>query len=152
VIAVLRPDSWSLPLFLHVLGATLLFGTSVTAALLGAAAWRRRRLSPTFSRLAFRATLFGVLPAWVLTRLAGQWILDREKHQIAGLDNKGWVGVGFAVTDAGVVVVLALLVLGHLSARRGGTGRSATAFPIVACLYLVALAVAWFAMSAKPGG
>jgi hypothetical protein len=151
-LAVLRPHSWNFPLFLHVLGATALFGTVLTAAILGIAAVRGRDLSPLFSRLAFRITLLGVVPTWILARVAGQWILNREKAQIPGLDNKGWVGTGFIVTDAGVLVIVALLVLGYLSARRGGKGGIATAFAVLAPVYLVALAVAWFAMSAKPGG
>ena len=150
-LAVLRPHRWDFPLFLHVLGSTVLFGATLTAAVLGVAAVRRHDLAPLFARLAFRTTLLGVVPAWILARVAGQWILDREKHQIPGLDNKGWVGVGFVVTDAGVVVIVALLVLGYLSARREGAGRLATAFAVLAPVYLVALGVAWFAMSAKPG-
>jgi membrane protein YqaA with SNARE-associated domain len=150
-LAILRPDSWKLPLFLHVFGATVLFGATLTAAILGIAAVRRRDQAPLLSRLAFRATLLGVLPAWILARFAGQWILNREKEQIPGLDNKGWVGVGFIVTDAGLVLIVALLVLGYLSARRGGSGRLTTAFAVLAPVYLVALGVAWFAMSAKPG-
>ena len=151
MIAVLRPDNWDLPLFLHVLGATALFGTTLTAAVLGIAAVRHRDLAPLFSRLAFRTTAFGIVPTWILARVAGQWILDREKGQIPGLDNKGWIDVGFAVTDAGVAVIVALLVLGYLSARRAGRGRLTTAFAVLAPIYLAALAVAWFAMSAKPG-
>jgi hypothetical protein len=151
IVAVLRPHGWNFPLFLHVLGATALFGTTLTAAILGIAALRGGDLAPLFSRLAFRTTLFGVVPGWILTRLAGGWILNREKTQIPGLGNKGWVGVGFLVTDFGLVVVVALLVLGYLSARRAGRGRLATAFAVLAPVYLVALAVAWFAMSAKPG-
>ena len=150
-VAVLRPDSWNLPLFLHVLGATVLFGATLTAAILGIAAVRRRDQAQLLSRLAFRTTLLGVLPAWILARFAGQWILNREKEQIPGLGNKGWVGVGFIVTDAGLALIVALLVLGFLSARRAGSGRLTTAFAVLAPVYLVALAVAWFAMSAKPG-
>jgi len=150
---ILRPDNWDLPLFVHVLGSTVLFGTVLTAALLSVAAVRSGagELAPLFSRLAFRTAVFGVIPAWVVARVAGQWILNRETDQIPGLDNKGWVSVGFSVGDAGPVVIVALLVLGFLGVRRGGSGRLITAFAVVATIYLVALAVAWFAMSAKPG-
>jgi hypothetical protein len=151
IVGVLRPDSWNFPLFLHVLGAAALFGTTLTAAILGIAAVRGHDLAPLFSRLAFRTTLLGVVPAWILARAAGQWILNREKDQIPGLDNKGWVGVGFAVTDAGLVLIVLLLVLGYFSARRAGRGWLTAAFAVLAPIYLVALAVAWFAMSAKPG-
>ena len=150
-LGILRPDSWDLPLFLHVLGSTVLFGAILTAAVLAVAAVRRRELAPLFSRLAFRTTVFGVIPAWVLSRVAAQWILNRETHQIRGLDNESWVGIGFGVADAGPVVIVALLVLGFLTARRGGGGRLTTAFAVVSTAYLLALAVAWFAMSAKPG-
>ena len=151
-LAVLRPDSWNLPLFLHVLGSTVLFGAVLTASMLSIAAVQGSAVrAPLFSRLAFRTAVFGVIPAWVLARVAGQWILDRETDQIPGLDNKGWVGVGFTVADGGVVVIVVLLVLGFLAMRRGGRGRLTTAFAVVATIYLVALAVAWFAMSAKPG-
>jgi small-conductance mechanosensitive channel len=150
-LAVLRPDSWDLPLFLHVLGSTVLFGATLTAAMLSIAAVRGRELAPVFSRLAFRTAVFGVIPAWILSRVAGQWILNRESDQIPGLDNKGWVSVGFSVGDGGPVVIVALLALGFLGARRGGRGRLTTAFAVVSTIYLVALAVAWFAMSAKPG-
>ena len=40
VLALIRPDSWNLPLFLHVLGATLTFGATATVALLGFAGQR----------------------------------------------------------------------------------------------------------------
>jgi small-conductance mechanosensitive channel len=150
-IGILRPDSWDLPLFLHVLGSAVLFGAMLTAAVLGFAAVRQVELAPLFSRLAFRTTLFAVIPAWVLSRVAAQWILNRETDQIPGLDNKGWVSVGFSVGDAGPVVIVALLVLGYLSVRRAGRRRLTAAFAVVATIYLVALAVAWFAMSAKPG-
>jgi len=32
MLALIRPDSWNFPLFLHILGATLLFGTVATVA------------------------------------------------------------------------------------------------------------------------
>ena len=49
MLAVIRPDSWNLPLFLHVLGATVLFGATATVAIVGFAGrttLRRRRCSP----------------------------------------------------------------------------------------------------------
>ena len=49
----------------------------------------------------------------------------------------------------GPVVILA--VVAWFSARRGGTGRLAGAVAILSPVYLAALGVAWFAMSAKPG-
>ena len=76
-------------------------------------------------------------------RVGAQWILSRENLED---DSPGWVGVGFIVSDAGILVLLALTVLGWLALRRT---RVAPWFAGLASIYLVALGVAWFAMSAK---
>ena len=67
-----------------------------------------------------------------------------------GLDDNppGWVGVGFLVSDAGIMVLLVLTLLGWLGLRRP---RAGVWFAGLAAIYLVALGVAVFAMSAKPG-
>jgi hypothetical protein len=147
IVAYLRPDSWSLPLFLHVLGATLLFGATLATAVLAVAGRRDSAKAALLSRCAFVVMLVLVVPAWILMRAGGQWIASKE---FPG-NTPGWLGVGFIVSDAGIVVVIALAVLTWLAARRGGVGKAAAAVAVIAPLYLVALAVAWFAMSAKPG-
>jgi hypothetical protein len=146
VIATLRPDSWNLPLFLHVLGAVLLFGGIGSLAVVSLAGLRIPDHAALLRTLAFRTTLFVVWPAYVVMRAGAQWILSRE-----GLDEggpPGWVAVGLGVSDAGIVVLLVLTLLGWLALRRP---RVAAWFAGLAVLYLVALGVAWFAMSAKPG-
>ena len=153
MIAALRPDAWALPLFLHVLGSIALAGTVTAAAILAAAA-RHQRTQPRVAllrRLAFRTLLFASLPAYVLMRGGAQWILDRE--DISG--DPTWLGIGFAISDAGFVVLLALIVLAAISSRsadRGGGGNAtAMAVVLLAPVYLAGLAVAWWAMTAKPG-
>jgi len=145
VIAALRPDAWDFPLFLHVLGAVLLFGGSASLAVLSIAGLRIPEHAVLLRVLAFRTTLIVVWPAYLVMRVGAQWILSRE-----GLEDNspGWVGVGFIVSDAGVVVLLLLTLLGWLARRRP---RAGTWFAGLSVLYLVALGVAWFAMSAKPG-
>jgi hypothetical protein len=150
MLALLRPGSWDFPLFLHVLGATVLFGGIFAVAVLSFTASGRSDPA-TLGRSAFRVWLFVVVPAFVLTRAGAQWILDREKHAITGLDKKGWVGVGLAVTDFGLVVLLALGVAAWLGSRKADATRARAATGVLSAVYLVALAVAWFAMSAKPG-
>ena len=54
------------------------------------------------------------------------------------------------MSEGGLVLLLAMAILAGVAARRGGTGRAAGAVAILAPIYLVALGVAWFAMSAKP--
>jgi hypothetical protein len=146
--AVLRIHSWDFPLFLHVLGATVLFGGMITTTVLAVAA-RHSQHRALLGRLTFRTLLFVVLPSWILTRVAAQWILDREDNLIHGLDKKGWVGVGFIVTEGGLVLLVITGFLAWRYARKGG--RAGEAVIALSGLYLVALAVAWFAMSAKPG-
>jgi len=144
VIAALRPDAWDFPLFLHVLGAVLLFGGVSSIAVLSIAGLRVPEHSRLLRGFAFRTMLVLVWPAFVLMRVAAQWILSRE-----GLDNNtpSWVGVGFVVSDAGLLVLLVLTLLGWLALRRE---RFSQWFAALAVVYLVALAVAWFEMSAKP--
>jgi high-affinity nickel permease len=151
-LAVLRPGSWNLPLFLHVLGATTLFGALIVVLALTLAARRSNRHAAPLARSAFRAWLVVVVPTFVLMRVAAQWILDREEKQLPQLDDKGWVGVGFSVGDGGVVFLLLIGIAAWLHARRNGTGRAGIAATVLSSVYLVALGVAWFAMSAKPGG
>jgi hypothetical protein len=146
-LALIRPSDWNLPLFVHVLGAIVLVG-SMFALVLLALGSRRGPNSAMFARLAFRSTLLVVLPAFIVMRGGAAWIESREYP--SGASEPGWLGVGFAVADPGVLVVLILIVLGWRSVKAGGGGWAATATTVLAGLYLVALGVAMFAMSAKP--
>ena len=133
------------PLFLHVLGATLLFGALLGVTTLGFASTRIIEHGPLLRRLAFTIMLAGVWPSYILMRVGAQWVLSHE-----GLDNDppNWVGVGFLVADGGVLVLLVLTLLGWLGLRRP---RVSPWFAGLAAIYLLALGVAVFAMSAKPG-
>ncbi len=144
MLAAVRPDSWNLPLFVHVLGAMLLFGTTAATAALSLANWNGGR--EFLHRATFRTIVLGVLPAWVVTRAGGQWILEKWNF---GDNAPGWVGVGFAVTEPGLVLLILAAVLAYLAQRRGG-GWPIRAVAVLSLVYAAALAVAWWAMSAKP--
>ena len=133
------------PLFVHVLGATLLFGALFAVTTLGFASTRIVEHGPLLRRLAFTVMVAGVWPSYILMRVGAQWVLSHE-----GLDENtpGWVGVGFLVSDAGILVLLVLTLLGWLGLRRPRLGIW---FAGLAAIYLAALGVAVFAMSAKPG-
>ncbi|HEX6490044.1 MAG TPA: hypothetical protein VF002_01575 [Gaiellaceae bacterium] len=132
------------------LGATATFGATATVALLGFAAGKREpERAQWLRRLAFRIGLGVLVPAFILMRGGAQWIADKEYP--GGKHEPGWVGVGFIVTEPGAILVLALLILTWLGTRRPDSRARAVA-PWLASVYLVALGVAWFAMSAKPGG
>ena len=145
-LGLIRPDSWDLPLFVHVLGAMTLVG-SMFALLLLAAAARSGPRSGMFAQLAFRTDLMVVIPAWLVMRVGAEWIVGREYPGNAS--DPGWVGVGFIVSDAGLLVLILATVFAWRSAKKGGGGW-ATALAVLSALYLVALGAAMFAMSAKP--
>src|SRR4051812_8219634 len=109
MLGILREDSWNLPLFLHVLGAIAV--TGATAAVLIAALSSQRRV--WLKSLVWRVMLVAVLPAWLLMRVAGQW--TESKEDIPG--DPGWLGVGFLVGDAGLILLLAATILSWIGTR-----------------------------------
>jgi len=142
-VALLRPDSWDFPLFLHVLGAAALVGAVAAACVLAAASQRR----PWLRSLTLRTMLAAAIPAWLLMRIAGQW---EDSRSTIG-DGKGWLDVGFFVADAGVLFLLLTSICAWLGARRPERRWPGRAVAVLAAIYLVALFVAMFAMSGKPG-
>ena len=146
MLATIRPDSWDLPLFLHVLGATLLFGSTAAVAVVGFAGWRRRGDVLLLSRIMVATFLLAIVPSWILMRVCAQWIDNKEfpSHE------PGWVGVGYPVSEGGGVFLIVVGILAWLSVRRQGSPRLAFAGAVLASIVLIALGVAWFAMSAKP--
>jgi hypothetical protein len=145
VLGLVRPDSWDLPLFVHVLGAILLFGGVASVATLAFASIRSgEQNAALLQRVAFVTTLALVWPAWVLMRAGAGWIQSREDLES---NPPGWIDVGMAVSDVGILVLLLLTLFAWLSRRRAWAG---TALAALSALYLVALGVAWLYMSAKP--
>ncbi len=149
VIAAVRPDSWNFPLFLHVLGAMVLVGATLTAAsLLVFARGDARSL-----RLGYWTLLFVGLPAFILTRLAGEWLANREGWYDEGVPDQTWLGIGFIVTDLGGLLFLIALILGGIGIRRlrseGGAGLLRVPM-IVSFVLLAAYVVAIWAMAGKP--
>jgi hypothetical protein len=151
-LAFLRPSSWNLPLFVHLLGAFGLVGGVLATLTLAMAARRRSEHAALLSSLALRTILLVVVPAFVVMRAGAQWILSKEKYA----ENSDWVGIGFGISDAGAIVVIALALLAWRAARRARAGdlrpRSGAFVVGLGSIYLAALAVAWWAMTTKPGG
>jgi hypothetical protein len=143
MLAILRPDSWNFPLFLHVLGATLVTGATA-AAFIAALASRRW---PWLRLVVARTLLLAVFPSWLLMRLAGQWIDSKEN--IPG--DPGWLGVGFLVGDAGFVLLVVAMILGAVAARRPQRDWPIRAVAVLTGVYFLALVVAMVAMTGKPG-
>jgi hypothetical protein len=147
-LALIRPDSWNLPLFLHVLGAIVLFGSTATVAIVGFASRRDSEHAALLSRVGLWTFLAGIVPGWILMRAGAQWIVGKEFPN--GADTPGWVNVGFIVSEPGAALLIVLGIFAWLWKRRGGTGAPALVVPSLATVYVLALGVAWFAMSGKP--
>jgi len=136
-----------LPLFLHVLGAMVLVGAVLAAAILAWTGWRRPNL-PVLARSAFWALLTVALPAYVVMRVCAQWIYSREGFR-SGHDPT-WIGIGFLAADLGLLLLLATTAFAFWWTRTGKplAGRIVAS---LSTLYLALLALAWSAMSGKWG-
>jgi hypothetical protein len=148
-LAAIRPDEWGLPLFLHVLGAFTMVGALVMAASYLFAA--RRDGSLELTRLGYRSLLIGALPAFLVNRIAAQWLASEE-----GLDDSEatWITVGYLSTDAGLLLLIAATVGAGLAVRRAGSaetpGRGAAlAAWLVGALIVIYAVVIWM-MATKP--
>jgi hypothetical protein len=143
----IRPSSVDFPLFLHVLGAMVLFGVALTSTVVATAGWRRPDLAP-LRRTAFWALLAVGVPAYVAMRGGAQWIYSREGF--SGDNDPTWLGVGFIVADAGLLVLLLTIGFAYWW-RRSGKAVAARVVAGLSGIYIVMLAIAWLAMSGKWG-
>jgi hypothetical protein len=148
LLAVSRPTEWNFPLLVHILGAMILVGGTLTAA--SALAFARGDVRTL--RLGYWSLLAVSLPGYILMRIGAQWIYAKE-----GLDDvpieEAWTGIGFAVADAGALLLLIALIVGGVGVRRlrGGSGTGLLkATLVISILLLAAYVVAIWAMSAKP--
>lgn len=147
ILALIRPDSWNLPLFLHVLGATVLVGGATLGVLAGIGAATVAR-PDRLRQLAFRSLLFVALPAYVVMRIGAEWIYSKELGD-AG-DDPAWIDIGRITADLGALLLLVSLVLSAVASRRSSNGL-ARAAGIVIGLALLGWVIAVWAMGAKPG-
>ena len=150
MIAIVRPNDWELPLFLHVLGAMVLVGTLVVAVAALAGEWRAReaRDAAALRRLAFGTLLAGALPSYVLMRVGAEWIGSEEN--VDELD-AAWVDIGYVIADLGLVVLIAATVVAWIAVRRGAAGRSLSRVAaVLSAVLLAAFVVAVWVMTTKP--
>lgn len=152
LLGAIRPDDWNLPLFLHVLSAMVLVGALVLVALSLASA--RGGDSAAGLRVAYRSLLLGVIPAWIVMRLSGQWIADKEG--LTDLDEPpAWVDIGFVTSEPTLLLLIAATVCAGIASRRAREGGRAfgglnkTALVLVS-ITLAAYVLAIWAMTTKP--
>jgi hypothetical protein len=149
-LALIRPDSWFFPLFLHIAGAMVLVGALTLSASSLIASWRSG--SVALIRRAYMALFYAALPGYIVFRVGSEWIADKEGLTDADLS---WIDIGYMVSDMGALLLIIAMVIGGISVRRMNRGGEAS--PIAArivtglvSLVLVAYLVAVWAMTTKP--
>jgi hypothetical protein len=151
VLALIRPDSWDLPLFVHIFGAMLLVGGLTLSAISLVAAWRSG--SAALTKLGFMSLFYAALPGYIVMRGGAQWIAHKEHLEDSDVS---WIGIGFGVSDMGFLLLIVSLIIGGISVRRINRGEGGT--PSVSAriatglvsLFLIACLVAVWAMTVKP--
>lgn len=148
LVAAVRPDSWNLPLFVHVLGAMVLVGGLLTGAAVAGYARGDSRLL----RLGYWSLVALALPGWVVMRVGGEWIYSKEGWDDVD-DEPTWLGLGYVIGELGGLVLLVTLIVGGIGVRRLEDGRGSRLLKVTLWLSIVLLAanlVAVWAMSGKP--
>jgi hypothetical protein len=131
-------------IFVHVLAAMVLFGAFATVALLSLRA-RFAGAPPVVADAAFRTLAILALPAWLVMFIFGNWAKSKEHLSSAA----GWLKLGSGIGVAGVLVLAVGIGISFAWSRSPSSRGLATATGVLASLYVVALAVAWWVMTAK---
>jgi hypothetical protein len=145
LVATIRPDDWNLALFVHVLAAFVMVGALVTAAAYLFAA--RRDGSLELTRAGFRTLLIAALPAFVISRIAAQWLLSEEGLEDTEL---AWIDIGFISTDVGALALIVATVVAGLAVRRSDGVRGVSVAAWLVALLIVVYAVVIWTMATKP--
>jgi hypothetical protein len=148
-LATIRPDSWNFPLFLHVLGAMILVGATLT----GASTLAFARGDTRMLRLGYWSLLAVGLPGYIFMRIGAEWTASKEGFNDEGVSAPTWLDTGYFIADAGLLVFLIALIVGGIGVYRLRTGRGAgllTGTMVLSLLLLTAFIVAIWAMSGKP--
>lgn len=149
-----RPDTWNWLLLFHILSAVLVFAGAIVIMAASLAALRAvSERALLLRRVALRTSLLTILP-YIGIHIFGGLLADREFPK--GVDEPGWLGAGFGLTDLyGLISIILLSLLQWWTVRRARAGdmlgwqaKLATWLsPIGPALLLIVL----FLMSAKPG-
>jgi hypothetical protein len=136
-----RPDA---QLFLHIVGATALFGSLLTLAAIGLAG-RRVTARGAFAGAALLTTLVFAIPAWVLMFAFGSWTKSKEHIP----DSAGWLSQPVSIAVAGIFVLVAAAGVSYSWKHRPESAWQPLVLGLAALGYAVALGFAWWMMTAK---
>jgi hypothetical protein len=148
---IIRPDSWNLPLLLHVGGAMALVAAVTVAAVALIQGWRTTDPSAaSLKRFGARTLLYAAIPSYFVMRIAAQWIESRE-----GLENSNaaWLGDGYLAADLGGLVLLIATIVANMAVRRdpdAGLGKLAKVAASLSLILVALYVFAIWAMTTKP--
>jgi hypothetical protein len=150
VIALMRPDEYNLPLFVHIVGATVMVGGLLTSG----SALAFAKGDPKLLRLGYWSMLAVALPGYVIMRVGAQWIYSKENwDDVPDRLIPAWLDIGFIVADLGALLLLVALVVGGIGVYRMREGKGAGLLKVtmvLAFIILAAAVVAAWAMAGKP--
>jgi hypothetical protein len=150
-LAAIRPDSVNFVLFVHVLGAMVLVGSLLLAATVLTTALRDG--SASITRTGYKVLLIAALPAWLVTRVFAQILLDKPLYESA--EESTWVEIGFISTEPALLLLIGAIVAAGVGSRKavresvpvGTSGRVAAVLTwLLVGIYVVTI----WAMTAKP--
>lgn len=151
-IPAVRPEDSDFVLFIHILGALTLVGAVTLALSSLAAAWSNG--SATMMRLSFRSLLWAALPAWIVMRVGGELIAEKEGLNEEGVD-LAWLNIGYMAAEPTLLLLLISIFLAWRGTRNSeaqdgaGRGMDRVATVLVG-ISLIAFLVAIWAMTTKP--
>jgi cytochrome bd-type quinol oxidase subunit 1 len=145
--SLFRPDSWNLPLFVHVFGAMVLVG----ALLVAASSLLLARGDARLLRLGYLTLLTVGLPGYLVMRVGAEWIYSREHLDELPTDPT-WIGIGYVTADLGALLLLISLIMGGFGLRKLRNGKTGLikASLVLSVVLLVTYLVTIWAMGAKP--
>ena len=151
MLAAIRGPGQDLPVLLHIVGATIVFGALLASATSLVLARGEARLL----RLGYFSLLYVGLPALIMLRLSAQWIYSKQGwDDVPDKFHPTWLDIGFLVADVGGIFFLLALAVGGIGIVRMRAGKSGAGLlkvtMVIALALIVAYIVAVWAMTGKP--
>src|ERR1044072_5154169 len=152
MLAAIRPDDWNFPLLLHVGGAMILVGALVAASAYMLAAWNRSGPGDqlAMNRIAFKTLVMVGIPAFLLMRIAAEWI--RDKEGFGGDNDPAWIGIGYITSDLGGLLLLISTLLAWLGVRQLRKGKERSALVRVSAVIVTLLVLIYVVTILALGG
>ena len=148
---IIRPDSWNLPLLLHVGGAMALVASVTVAAVALVQGWRTSDpTAASLKRFGARTLLYAAIPSYFAMRIAAEWVASREHLENS---NAAWLGDGFLAADGGGILLLIATIVANLAVRRApdsGLGKLAKVGAGLSLILVALYVFAIWAMTTKP--